>query len=398
VKGIIQHPIRARFGIRRPSIASGIKVQACLMAFNIVCTYIGTRDLVQEHIAYKVWPLVNDWEIPKETVVGSSEGGLVCLRYTNHFRNQFDEPNNDCLEAVKATSDELLGAYTKAEDEAMTTAFGARRKRRLNRVFDVIGFFYPNYCFPAQKQGLKRKMAASFSSTAPTPKKVKVLTHRSRPHSIKRIAAIPDTKRIEIAEQAEAIPLASETIPAVMVEVSAGPVEESEIKSSKAEEHSKLLSPPTITSLPRLTTVVTMTPKKRRMASVLDAVLKSTNIPTHASIEAPKDNIEESREVPTASASPTYTEAKALGVKLAELAKESLHKKPTLPTPEAPLQVDLEYIVHHVSGKQLSEDQIAEVQHYARDFKYHRGSLVYGGSDEDDFLYCLLDNKEIDVC
>jgi hypothetical protein len=24
--------------------------------------------------------------------------------------------------------------------------------------------------------------------------------------------------------------------------------------------------------------------------------------------------------------------------------------------------------------------------------------LVYGGSDEDDFLYCLPDNKEIHVC
>jgi hypothetical protein len=23
---------------------------------------------------------------------------------------------------------------------------------------------------------------------------------------------------------------------------------------------------------------------------------------------------------------------------------------------------------------------------------------VYGGDDEDDFLYCLLDNKEINVC
>jgi hypothetical protein len=54
VRGIIQHPIRSRVGIRRPSIASGNEVQACLMAFNTVCTYIGTRDLVQEHIAYKV--------------------------------------------------------------------------------------------------------------------------------------------------------------------------------------------------------------------------------------------------------------------------------------------------------------------------------------------------------
>jgi hypothetical protein len=60
VRGIIQRPIWSCFGIRRPSIAIGNEVQACLMAFNTVCTYIGTRDLVQEHIAYKVWPLVND--------------------------------------------------------------------------------------------------------------------------------------------------------------------------------------------------------------------------------------------------------------------------------------------------------------------------------------------------
>jgi hypothetical protein len=54
VKGIIQHPIRSRFGIRRPSTACGNEARACLMAFNKVCTYIGTRDLVHEHIAYKV--------------------------------------------------------------------------------------------------------------------------------------------------------------------------------------------------------------------------------------------------------------------------------------------------------------------------------------------------------
>jgi hypothetical protein len=60
VRGIIQRPIRSRFGIRRPPIASGNKVQACLMAFNMVCTYIGTRDLVQEHISYNVCPLFND--------------------------------------------------------------------------------------------------------------------------------------------------------------------------------------------------------------------------------------------------------------------------------------------------------------------------------------------------
>jgi hypothetical protein len=148
VKVIIQRPIRSRFGIRRPSILSENEVQACLMAFNIVCTYIDTGDFVQQHIAYKVWLLVNDWEISKETVAGSSKGGLAYLRCTYRYRSQFDEVNDDWLEAIEATSDELLGTYTKAEDEAMTTAFGARGKRILNIVFDMIGFLYPNYCFP----------------------------------------------------------------------------------------------------------------------------------------------------------------------------------------------------------------------------------------------------------
>jgi hypothetical protein len=100
VKGIIQRPIRSRFGIRRSSIASGNEVQACLMAFNMVCTYIGTMDLVQEHIAYKVWLLVNDWGMLKEIAACSSEGGLVYLRYNYRYRNRFDEPNDDWLEVV----------------------------------------------------------------------------------------------------------------------------------------------------------------------------------------------------------------------------------------------------------------------------------------------------------
>jgi hypothetical protein len=48
--------------------------------------------------------------------------------------------------------------------------------------------------------------------------------------------------------------------------------------------------------------------------------------------------------------------------------------------------------------EKLSKEQIAKAQHYSRDLKYPRGSLVYSGNDEDDFLYCLADNKEIHVC
>jgi hypothetical protein len=77
---------------------------------------------------------------------------------------------------------------------------------------------------------------------------------------------------------------------------------------------------------------------------------------------------------------------------------DSLPEKVVLPTPEVASLEDLEYIILHASGKQLTKDQIAKVQHYARDLRHPRGSLVYRGNDEDDYLYCLPNNKEIDVC
>jgi hypothetical protein len=89
--------------------------------------------------------------MPKETAAGSSQGGLVYLKYTFRYKEQFDEPNDNWLNYVGATSDELLGAYTRAKDDSMTLAFRRRGKKRLNRVFDVIGFVYPDYCYPSRK-------------------------------------------------------------------------------------------------------------------------------------------------------------------------------------------------------------------------------------------------------
>jgi hypothetical protein len=59
-------------------------------------------------------------------------------------------------------------------------------EKRLNRVFDAIGFVYPDYWYPPR--GQKRKGATSGkdvasaapSEPAPKRKKVKVLTHRPR--------------------------------------------------------------------------------------------------------------------------------------------------------------------------------------------------------------------------
>jgi hypothetical protein len=180
IKEIIQHPIWSRFSLRRPKVEIDDAVEACQRAFSTVCAFIGTRDLIQEHISFRVWPLVESWDMPKETTTDSSDGGLVQLKYTFMFREKFDEPNDDWLKCIEATTDELLGAYSKAEDNALSAAFGGRGKKRLNMVFDAIGFIYPDYHYPLQGQKKKRKTAASAIQAEPKGKKMKVLTHRPR--------------------------------------------------------------------------------------------------------------------------------------------------------------------------------------------------------------------------
>jgi hypothetical protein len=124
--------------------------------------------------------------MPKETISKPDEGGLVRLKYTFRYEGKFIEPDDDWLKCIEATSDKLLGPYSKIEDNALSVTFGGRKKKRLNRVFDAIGFMYPDYRYPLK--GQQRKSATSrkgdtsvaLSEAAPKRKRVKVLTHRPR--------------------------------------------------------------------------------------------------------------------------------------------------------------------------------------------------------------------------
>ena len=151
--------------------------EACQKAFSNICAFIGTRDIVQEHIAYRIWPLVENWDMLRDIIAESTKSGLVRLKYTFRFRDRFDEPNDDWLKSIVAISDELLGAYSKTGDDVLSVAFEGRGNKRLNRVFDAIGFVYPNYHYPLQRQGKKRKTIASAITAVPKRKKMKVLTH-----------------------------------------------------------------------------------------------------------------------------------------------------------------------------------------------------------------------------
>jgi hypothetical protein len=158
IKEVIMRPIWSRFGLRKPKVEIDDAAEACQKGFGTVCSFISTRDLIQKHIAFIVWPLIESWEMLKDTITKSSEGDLVRLKYTFRYGDMFDEPNDDWLKCIEATSDELLGAYSKAEDNALSAAFGGRGKKRMIRVFDAIGFVYPDYRYLLWGQGRREKL------------------------------------------------------------------------------------------------------------------------------------------------------------------------------------------------------------------------------------------------
>jgi hypothetical protein len=90
---------------------------------------------------------------------------------------------------------------------------------------------------------------------------------------------------------------------------------------------------------------------------------------------------------------PAGIEEKATEEKATE---QILPEKVAIPAPEA-LKESIDYIIRHALGKVLSKEEEREAQHYAQKLKYPKGALVFNGSGEEDFLYCLSDNKEISV-
>jgi hypothetical protein len=402
-------PIWQRFGLRKPKVDIDEAAEECRRAFGVVCSFIGTRDLIEEHIAFRVWPLVEKWEMLKEIISKPDEGGLVRLKYTFRYGDKFVEPDDDWLKCIEATSDELLGPYSKAEDTALSVAFGGRKKKRLNRVFDVIGFVYPDYRYPTW--GQKRKDTASVKEVAsaapsePTPKrkKMKVLTHRPR---YIEPATVPELvgETSSATEAKEPTPLLNIEEPAIMPEMKK--IEEPRVEEAKISEILSLSSKIEVpTPMPKAQKDLTTTPKRKRMVNVLDVLetIKSSSSTSKITAEAPKTQIEveaakSQAETETGLLEPTKREFLEIEKeKEKESAEEILSEKIVTPIPEASSGTS-DYVLRHASSKNLSEKEKREAQFYAQKLKYPKGALIFNGNGEEDFLYCLPDSKEIFVC
>jgi hypothetical protein len=141
------------------------------------------------------------------------------------------------------------------------------------------------------------------------------------------------------------------------------------------------------------------------MVNVLDVLetIKSSSTPPKKIVKTSKAHTkafvaEASKQQPEIETGPSEpAKVKSLEAEKTEIADQILAEETGTAAPEASSKV-LDYIVRHASGKKLSEEEIFEANHYARELKYPKGALIFNGKDKDDFLYCLPDNKELSVC
>jgi hypothetical protein len=168
---------------------------------------------------------MKEWAMPK-LEKEKKEGELVRLPYHYKFKKYFKAPCQEWLETIEVMCTEILGNYSKKEDQLMTSAFGTRPKRRLNRVLDAIGFEYPDYerlDKGAEGQKRKRVAGALIKDDEDQSKKKKekfeskVLTSKKRKESIPEQKSIDEEEKASVtssdAEIEEILKVMTETLP-----------------------------------------------------------------------------------------------------------------------------------------------------------------------------------------
>jgi hypothetical protein len=197
---LVQSPLELIFGETRPpcNMTPEGPTQIALAEFRVIAEHIGTRG--------KSGPCRSLKEKKKE-------GELIRLPYHYKFKRHFKVPCQEWLDKIEVMCNEILGNYSKKEDQLMTAAFSTRPKRRLNRVMDALGFEYPDYeQLDKGVEGQKRKRVAGVlnKDDEDQPKKKKLESEPKTGVSKKRKTSTPKQKATDEEEGTSATPSATE--------------------------------------------------------------------------------------------------------------------------------------------------------------------------------------------
>jgi hypothetical protein len=376
--------------------------------FRVVSEHIGTRDLVQEYLANRVFPTLREWGMPK--LEGEKKKNeLVRLPYHFKFKKYFKEPFQEWLDTIEVMCSEILGNYTRKEDQLMTAAFGARPKQRLNQVMDALNFEYPDYeRLNKGAEGQKRKRVVSVmgrqaarmvkedeenlnkrklspESKAVAPKKRKVVAPKQKATDIEE--ETPSTPSVVDVE--EILKVMTESLP---------------IKLSPLGPHlTKLLQKKKEPSATKKSTE----PKKRRIITVTEAI-EETPLPASASKTPVVESATAAEAAPTEAVSAEGATAEdgnlestlsnidkiLLDMAAEEAATAAEETMATVPEKEKEIAEDTSeeenFNFQNLIGQELSKAEKEELRDYAISCGYQPGAMLFGGID-DESLGCLRD-------
>jgi hypothetical protein len=178
----------------------------------------------------------------------------------------------------------------------------------------------------------------------------------------------------EATETAPIIQSAEEATVVLKVPV-AEPIEAKVDKAGEAKieeimKIAEILSPPTEAKLPKVQKTSAATPKRRRMANVMDAVLETTKALSPAPTKKIAENAKAQAEAKTGQVEVEATQAQAkaeagpsVPTKMEpampeeKAAEQIAPEKVETPAHEASIE-SVDYIIRHASGKKLSQEEI----------------------------------------
>jgi hypothetical protein len=333
---------------------------------------------------------------------GSKEKNeLVRLPYRFKFEKQFSEPCQEWLEMIEAMCNEILGNYTKKEDQLMTAAFGTRPKRRLNRVMDALNFEYPDYeRLSKGADGSKRKRVVSvmnrqvarmIKEDEKTSKKRKSSPEPKVTTSKKRKTATPEPKMVEIDEGAPSTPSAAEVEEILKVMTKSLPIK---LLSPLGPELTKLLQKKDAPSAAKKA----VGPKKRRIVTVIEAIEETPPSASGSKI-TPAAKVAASAEAATVEATNLESTLSDIDKVLLDLAAKetaTAAEEVLATTPEKRKEI-AEYAseekgsnFQNIIGQELSKTEKEELQEYAISYGYQPGAMLFGGINEE-ALGCIQD-------
>jgi hypothetical protein len=400
LKTLVLSPLSLSFGLTRPlcRMTSGSPCQEAVAEFRVIAEKIGTKDLVQEYLAYKVFPTLSEWNMPK--LKGTKEKNeLVRLPYRFKFKKQFKGPYQEWLEMIETMCNEILGNYTRKEDQLMTAAFGTRPKRRLNRVMDALNFEYLDYeQLNKGAEGQKRKRIVSVLSkqAARMVKEDEEILKRRKsspePKVVipkKRKAAAPKPKTTEIEEETPSTPSVADVEEVLKVMTESLPIK----LLQKKEEPSAAKK--------------SAGPKRRRIITLIEAI-EETPSPASASKTPTAEDATVTEAAPAEAATVEADTAEATNLEstFSNIDKMLLNMAPeeAAATAEETLATVLgkgkeiaediseqkDFNFQNIIGQELPKAEKEELRDYAISCGYKPGALLFGGID-DESLGCLRD-------